>query len=116
MTVLRQLTWVEDLNQRVRDLGATSNDKDKTLSIVGPRVYIVSLYRCDHHQQGGLITFEKDLSHDNRMLAIYTALGILFNSPDNYNQGQLSPFGMVLIVDVYISHDGKEVTVRYNTG
>jgi hypothetical protein len=116
MSVKQKLPWVEDLNQRVKDLGVASNDKDETLSILGPRVYIVSLYRYDHHQRGGLMTFEKDLSHDNRMLAIYTALGILYNSPDNYNQGRLSPFGMVLIVDVYISHDGNEVTVRYNTG
>jgi hypothetical protein len=50
------------------------------------------------------------------MLAIHTALGILYNSPENYNQGRLSPFGMSLIVDVYISLDRKDVEVQYNTG
>jgi hypothetical protein len=50
------------------------------------------------------------------MLAIYTALGILYETPDGYNQGRLSPFGMALIVDVYISNDGTDVELQYNRG
>jgi hypothetical protein len=50
------------------------------------------------------------------MWAILTALGILYKSPDGFNQGRLSPFGMAIIVDVYISIDGKEIEVQFNTG
>jgi hypothetical protein len=50
------------------------------------------------------------------MLAIFTALGILYESPDGFNQSQLSPFGMAIIVDVYVSNNGKEVEIRFNTG
>jgi hypothetical protein len=50
------------------------------------------------------------------MLATFTALGILYESPDGVDQGQLSPFGMAIIVDVYISNNGKGVEVQFNTG
>jgi hypothetical protein len=50
------------------------------------------------------------------MLAIFTALGILYKNPDGFNQGQLSPFGMAILVDIYISNNGKKVEVEYNTG
>jgi hypothetical protein len=50
------------------------------------------------------------------MLAIFTALGILYKSLDGFNQGQLSPFGMAIIVDIYNLNNGKEVELQDNTG
>jgi hypothetical protein len=59
---------------------------------------------CCNKGGGALNLLEKDLSlsHDNRMLAVLTALRT-HKSPDDDNQGRLSPSGMALIVDVYIS-------------
>jgi small basic protein len=73
------------LNERVKNLDATSDDKDwlnspqKTTSTKAPQVFIVSLLTTATVSYW-LIVLGQDLSHDNRMLAILTALGITYVS------------------------------------